>query len=95
MRRFDVQNKKIFNECQKTYDQVISCLGEKNVKKEKNNLFHRGRRLDGYFLDMNTKDKNISIKRNYKGRFYLNVPENCVYEYTEMSKLIKKALGIK
>ena len=82
-------------ECQETYDQAVSCLDPKRVKKDKNNLQHNRRKLNGYFLDMKSKESEITIKENSKGGYYLNVPKSCVDEYMGMSMLIKKALGIK
>lgn len=82
-------------ECQETYDQAVSCLDTKNLKKNKNYLQHNGRRLNGYFLDSKSNDNEITIKRNRLGGFYLNVPKSCVKEYVGMKDLIKKALGLK
>ena len=93
-KKFNYYNSQKFylKERQETYDQAVSCLDSRRVKKDKNNLQHNGRKLNGYFVDMQSKDNEITIKKNTKGGYYLNVPKSCVDEYMGMSKLIKKSI---
>lgn len=96
-KKFNYYNSQKFylKECQETYDQAVSCLDSRPVKKDKNNLQHNGRKINGYFVDMKSKDNEITIKRNKKGGYYLHVPKSYVNDYLGMKSLIMKALGIK